>query len=100
MKPRFRYDHRRRQWCPIPARKGLGPSDQEAARERFVRQLNRLKAVLGVVEDQHVAVVLGMSKAAFSARKMRGAFPTNHVKALAIDAPDLHLDVSYVLEAA
>ena len=72
-------------------------TSQDAAREKFERQLHRLKAALRIAEDQDVARRLGMSKAAFSARKMRGAFPVDRVKALAIDEPELHLDVDYVL---
>lgn len=63
----------------------------------FDSQLLRLKQALGITEDQDVASVLGMSKAAFSARKTRGAFPDDKLKALASDRPDLRLDVKYVL---
>ena len=48
-------------------------------------------------EDQEVADVLGMSKAAFSARKKRGSFPENELYALAAKHPDLGLDVGYVM---
>ena len=63
----------------------------------FDSQLLRLKQALGITEDQDVANVLGMSKAAFSARKSRGAFPDDKLKALASDRPELRLDVKYVL---
>lgn len=63
----------------------------------FDEQLDRLKAALRLAEDQDVANALGMSKAAFSARKNRGAFPVDKLKALATDRPDLRLDVKYVL---
>lgn len=62
----------------------------------FDHQLLRLKQALGVVEDQAVAAVLGMSKAAFADRKKRGAFPSDKVKALAADRPELGLDVRYI----
>lgn len=63
----------------------------------FDHQLDRLKAMLRMSEDQDVAEALGMSKAAFSARKTRGAFPVDKLKALAADQPKLHIDVKYVL---
>ena len=63
----------------------------------FESQLLRLKQALRLAEDQDVAEALGMTKAAFSARKVRGAFPEDKVKALAADRPELRLDVKYVL---
>lgn len=63
----------------------------------FNQQLLRLKQALRVTEDQDVAEILGMTKAAFSARKGRKAFPEDKVKALAADRPELRLDVKYVL---
>lgn len=63
----------------------------------FQDQLTRLKQVLKLGEDQDVADALGMTKAAFSARKQRGAFPVDKLKALATDRPDLRIDVRYVL---
>lgn len=63
----------------------------------FDDQLNRLKAALSLSEDQDVADLLGMTKAAFSARKSRGSFPVDKLKALAADKPQLRLDVKYVL---
>ncbi len=63
----------------------------------FDSQLLRLKQALGMTDDQDVARVLGMTKAAFSARKTRGAFPEDKLKALASDRPELRLDVKYVL---
>ncbi len=60
-------------------------------------QLVRLKEVLRVSEDQEVAEVLGMSKAAFSARKKRGSFPEKELRALAQQRPELGIDVEYVL---
>ncbi len=44
-----------------------------------------------------MADALGMTKAAFSARKKRGSFPVDKLKALAADRPELGLDVKYVL---
>lgn len=63
----------------------------------FDHQLLRLKQALRLTEDQDVASALGMTKAAFSARKSRGVFPADKVKALAADRPDLKLDARYVL---
>ena len=60
-------------------------------------QLVRLKEVLRVSEDQEVAEVLGMSKAAFSAQKKRGSFPEKELRALAQQRPELGIDVEYVL---
>lgn len=57
----------------------------------------RLKQVLQVAEDQDVARVLGLSKAAFSARKARGAFPVQNLVALAANQPSLNIDMRYVL---
>ncbi len=63
----------------------------------FEDQLARLKTALALPEDQDVAELLGMTKAAFSARKSRGSFPVDKLKALAADRPKLKLDVRYVL---
>jgi transcriptional regulator with XRE-family HTH domain len=63
----------------------------------FDQQLLRLKQVLQISEDQAVAEALGMSKAAFSDRKRRNAFPADKLYALAAKRPDLKLDVEYVL---
>lgn len=63
----------------------------------FDLQLLRLKQALRLTEDKDVAAMLGMTKAAFSARKVRQAFPADKVKALAADRPELNLDVKYVL---
>lgn len=63
----------------------------------FDDQLIRLKQALGLPEDQDVAAALGMTKAAFSARKTRASFPVDKVKALAADKPELRLDVNYIL---
>ena len=63
----------------------------------FDQQLFRLKEALTAHEDQEVAVALGMTKAAFSARKKRGVFPEKELYALAAKRPELGLDVDYVL---
>ncbi|MCP5016073.1 MAG: bacteriophage CI repressor [Ketobacter sp.] len=63
----------------------------------FDEQLLRLKTVLRVTSDKEVAALLGMSKAAFSDRKKRGAFPVDKVKALATDRPDLKINVQYIV---
>lgn len=63
----------------------------------FDQQLSRLKKVLEVREDQEAATALGMTKAAFSARKTRGSFPEKELRALAQRRPELGIDVEYVL---
>ena len=60
-------------------------------------QFARLKQVLGATEDKQVAVVLGITPAAYSDRKRRGSFPEDKVLALAARRPDLEIDVHYVL---
>lgn len=65
--------------------------------ENFDQQLLRLKQALGVTSDQDVAAALGLTKAAFSDRKKRGAFPEEKLYALAAKRPELHLDVLHVL---
>ncbi|MBF1164463.1 MAG: helix-turn-helix domain-containing protein [Dechloromonas agitata] len=62
----------------------------------FDRQLIRLKEALGVTEDQDVANALGLSKAALSDRKKRGAFPDDKLLALIAKRPDLRLDFDYI----
>lgn len=64
---------------------------------KFESQLLRLKQTVGITADQDVAALLGMSKAAFSDRKKREAFPDDKLGALAAKRPDLHIDVAYVL---
>ena len=63
----------------------------------FPQQLLRLKELLKAKEDQDVATALGMTKAAFSARKARGSFPETELYALAARQPELGIDVPYVL---
>ncbi|ASK91067.1 helix-turn-helix domain containing protein [Xanthomonas campestris pv. trichodesmae] len=63
----------------------------------FDRQLLRLKEALGILDDQDVATTLGMTKAAFSARKTRGVFPEDKLASLAVRRPELKLDVGYVM---
>lgn len=64
----------------------------------FDQQLRRLKESLGLKEDQQVAAALGMTKASFSDRKRRNAFPEERVIGLKARWPDL--DVTYVLTGA
>jgi hypothetical protein len=66
----------------------------------FAEQLGRLKATLGVTEDQEVAAALGLSRAAFSERKRRGSFPVDKLKLLASAKPEVGIDVDYVLSGA
>lgn len=63
----------------------------------FDHQLLRLKQALRVTEDQEVADALGMTKAAFSARKTRGVFPDDKLYALATKKPAARLDTKYIL---
>lgn len=63
----------------------------------FEQALLRLKERLGVASDKAVAELLGMGEKALNARKRRGAFPEDKLKALANDRPDLKLDVKYVI---
>lgn len=63
----------------------------------FEEALLRLKERLGVPSDKGVAELLGMGEKALNARKRRGSFPVDKLKALAADRPELRLDVKYVL---
>lgn len=63
----------------------------------FEKTLLRLKERLGITSDKGVAELLGMGEKALNARKRRGSFPEEKLKALALDRPELHLDVKYVL---
>lgn len=63
--------------------------------ENFDSMLLRLKGQLGVQTDKEVAEVLGLSVKAFTARKMRGAFPVDKLLALKAAMPKLNVD--YVL---
>jgi transcriptional regulator with XRE-family HTH domain len=63
----------------------------------FDQKLLRLKHATGLTEDQDVAELLGMSRAAFSARKKRDAFPDDKVYALAAQRPEIGIDVDQVL---
>ncbi len=65
--------------------------------KKFDEQLLRLKQVVKLPEDQDVAALLGLSKAAFSDRKKRDAFPDDKLAALAIRRPELGIDVSHVI---
>jgi hypothetical protein len=63
----------------------------------FEMQLLRLKEATRTMEDQGVAALLGLSKAAFSDRKKRGSFPTKEVFALASQKPELGLDADWIV---
>lgn len=63
----------------------------------FDQQLLRLKSALGVTADQEVAEALGLSKAALSDRKRRGAFPEDKLWALAQRRPELQINPFWVL---
>ncbi len=63
----------------------------------FEEQLLRLKQSVKVSDDQDIAALLGMSKAAFSGRKTRESFPTKEVFALATKQPDLGLDPDWIV---
>lgn len=63
----------------------------------FDLQLLRLKQAIGVTEDQDAAAALGMTKAAFSERKRRGAFPAEKLFALEAKNDYPGLDATYVL---
>lgn len=63
----------------------------------FEQVLLRLKERLGVASDKAVAELLGMGEKALNARKRRGVFPADKLKALATDRPELQLDVKYIL---
>lgn len=65
--------------------------------KKFELQLLRLKTAVGVTGDQDIAALLGLSKAAFSDRKKRDAFPEDKLRALAATRPELGIDVNYVL---
>lgn len=63
----------------------------------FEETLLRLKERVGVPSDKGIAELLGIGEKALNARKRRGSFPVDKLKALAADRPDLRLDVKYVL---
>lgn len=65
--------------------------------DSFLECVARLKRALGVSKDIEVAELLGFSKAAFSERKRRDAFPDRELRALAAKRPDLRIDVDFVL---
>lgn len=63
----------------------------------FDAKLLRLKQATGLTADQDVAALLGMTKAAFSDRKKRDAFPEEKLYAIAAQKPDAKLEVRYIL---
>ncbi len=64
--------------------------------DKFNQQLARLKEALAVAMDKDVANALGLSKASFSDRKKRGAFPDDKLLALIAKRPDLGIDYGYI----
>jgi len=68
--------------------------------DKFRAQLDRLRTALAVREDQEVASMLEMTKAALSARKARGSFPEKELRALAQRRPDLGINVDFVLNGS
>lgn len=68
--------------------------------KEFDQQLLRLKQALDTTEDQKVAGLLGLSKAAFAARKKRDAFPGDLLATLSLERPELKIDVHWVLHGA
>jgi hypothetical protein len=62
----------------------------------FNQKLTRLKEALAVTKDQDVADALGLSKAALSDRKKRGAFPDDKLWALIAKRPDLGLNYDHI----
>ena len=71
-------------------------SNMQPLRE-FTLRLERLKASLGVSDDQALAQSLGMTKAALLGKKARGAWPEEEVRALSQRYPELGLDLDWVL---
>lgn len=64
----------------------------------FDQVLARLKRGLGLRRDQEIAAFLGMTKAAFSARKTRGGtFPEEELRRALKERPAPGLDVDWVL---
>lgn len=68
--------------------------------KKFDSQLLRLKTQLGISDDQGVAELLGMSKAAFSDRKKRDSFPEDKLRALVSRRPDLRIDPDFVIRGS
>lgn len=64
---------------------------------QFEPRLLRLKAALNLSEDREIASLFGMEKSAFAARKRRDAFPDDKLYALALQRPELGIDVDFVL---
>lgn len=63
----------------------------------FEAKLRRLKECAGMSADQEVAAALGMTKSAFSVRKLRDSFPDEKLFVFAAKRPELGIDVTYVL---
>lgn len=63
----------------------------------FESAMLRLKERVGISSDKGIAELLGMTDKALNARKRRDAFPEDKLFALAAKAPELGLDVPYIL---
>ncbi|WP_170941723.1 LexA family transcriptional regulator [Cellvibrio mixtus] len=63
----------------------------------FDQIMLRAKQALKVSTDKEVSELLGMSKTAIAERKRRGAFPEDKLRLLAVEQPELNLDVDYIL---
>lgn len=63
----------------------------------FETKMARLKEQAGVREDQEIAGLLGIGKAALSERKRRDSFPEDKLFALMSKRPELKIDATYVL---
>lgn len=63
----------------------------------FDQIMLRAKQALKVSTDKEVSELLGMSKTAMAERKRRGAFPEDKLRLLAVEQPELNLDVDYIL---
>lgn len=66
----------------------------------FEQALLRLKSQVGIATDKEMAELLGLGEKALNARKRRGSFPTDKLRALAQQRPDLNIDVEHVLYGA
>lgn len=66
----------------------------------FNKQLLRLKEATGIMEDQGIAALLGLTKSAFSERKKRDSFPVKEAFALASQRPELGLDPDWIVTGA
>ncbi|GMV76456.1 MAG: hypothetical protein AMXMBFR78_34050 [Rubrivivax sp.] len=65
--------------------------------DAFEQKLQRLELALGVRGDGKLAAALGMTPAALSDRKRRGAFPVQRLVALAKERPESGVDPVFVV---